>query len=343
MQLIEQLEWFIQTDLAQRGIHYLPGENLCTSTHGSLWRAIQFLAEHPGCRVGIVTGFFIPNAQPPAPETDGPVGALFLARGLRRLGYSIDLITDEPCRRPLEQGLELFEADLVTVRLLVCPLTFNLAQEFQHQLLESQPPFDCLIAIERVGPCHTPMTFLHQQPAPDALARQMYASAGPGPLAGACLNMRGAAIDSVTAPLHEIFDKKNHPRASIFTVGIGDGGNEIGMGSIPWKIIATNIRGDSSGRIACHVATDATIVAGVANWGAYALTAGLCAYLQRTIDWQQLCAPALETRLMEVFCHTQSTVDGCLGKPAMSVDGIPWEVHLLILEFIRGMLRCFSE
>ncbi|MDZ7342036.1 MAG: DUF4392 domain-containing protein [candidate division KSB1 bacterium] len=341
--LIEQLEWLIQTDLAGRGIHYVPGENLCTQTQGALWRAIQFLAEHPGGRVGIVTGFFIPEAKPPAPETDGPAGALFLARGLKRLGYAVDLITDEPCRRPLEQGRHFFAADLETINLLICPVVANLAQQFQLRLLESPPPLDCLIAIERIGPCHTPMTFLHQQPPPDDLTRQMYASVGPGELAGNCLNMQGKSMDRVTAPLHELFDKANHSAGSIYTIGIGDGGNEIGMGSIPWKIIATNIRHGIGAKIACSVATDATIVAGVSNWGAYALTAGLYAYLDRVANWQQLFARASETELMKIFYRTQSAVDGRLLKPAMSVDGIPWEVHLQVLGFIDSMLTSFSQ
>lgn len=343
IQLIEQLEWFIQTDLAGRGIHYLPGENLCTCTHGSLWRAIQFFAEHPGCRVGIVTGFFIPTADPPAPETDGPAGAIFLARGLRRLGYWVDLITDEPCRRPLEQGLQLFAAELATVGLLVCPLVSDLAQKFQQQLFQLQPRFDCLIAIERVGPCHTPMTFLHQQPPPDELARHLYTSLGPKELAGNCLNMRGQSLDAVTAPLHGLFDKQNYSAGSITTIGIGDGGNEIGMGAIPWKIIATNVHHGLGARIACHIATDATIVAGVSNWGAYALIAGLFAFLRRTADWQQFYSPTSETQLLETFYRTRSAVDGRLLKPAMSVDGIRWEVHLQVLELISSMLTCFAE
>src|SRR5579872_2223568 len=57
------------------------------------------------------------------------------------------------------------------------------------------------------------------------------------------------------------------------TIGIGDGGNEIGMGKIPHETIIKNItNGDL---IHCRVPTDYLIVAGVSNWGAYALAAGI--------------------------------------------------------------------
>src|SRR5437762_2956231 len=44
-------------------------------------------------RVGIVSGFFIPDAG--AGETDGPPGAKALGDALRQLGVQVDYITDE--------------------------------------------------------------------------------------------------------------------------------------------------------------------------------------------------------------------------------------------------------
>ena len=49
--------------------------------------------------VGIVTGFYIPGAAPPAAETDGPPGALALARALQALGRQVHLITDIDFRK----------------------------------------------------------------------------------------------------------------------------------------------------------------------------------------------------------------------------------------------------
>jgi hypothetical protein len=57
------------------------------------------------------------------------------------------------------------------------------------------------------------------------------------------------------------------------SLGIGDGGNEIGMGKIRWEIIRRNI--PRGGLVACRVPVDHLIVCGVSNWGAYGLAAGV--------------------------------------------------------------------
>lgn len=58
----------------------------------------------------------------------------------------------------------------------------------------------------------------------------------------------------------------------ITTVGIGDGGNEIGMGKVHQRVIE-HIQ---NGRIiASAVATDHLVTAGVSNWGGSALVAAL--------------------------------------------------------------------
>lgn len=65
----------------------------------------------------------------------------------------------------------------------------------------------------------------------------------------------GAAGDSTSSP------KAPRPRS----VGIGDGGNEVGMGKILSTILQSSIPNASS--IACIVPTDHLIVASVSNWG----------------------------------------------------------------------------
>src|SRR5206468_2038016 len=80
--------------------------------------------------------------------------------------------------------------------------------------------------------------------------------------------MGGRDITLHMSPAHWLFEEvsKGLP---IQTIGIGDGGNEIGMGKIPWNIIRRNISG--GGRVACRVATDHLLVCGISNWGAYGL------------------------------------------------------------------------
>lgn len=58
----------------------------------------------------------------------------------------------------------------------------------------------------------------------------------------------------------------------ISTIGIGDGGNEIGMGKAHKQVI-DHI--DNGQQIASAVTTDHLITAGVSNWGGSALVAAL--------------------------------------------------------------------
>lgn len=334
-QLIHQLEWLIQTDLGGRGIHQIPGKNLCSYTQGNLYRAIKFIAENPGCQVGIVTGFYIPTADPPSPENDGPPGALMMARGLNQLGYPIVFITDHYCSKPIEQGIVLFKDQIDNFELIEFPFDRDKVDLFANDFFNNYPSLQCLISIERVGPCYTMTSFLKQLPKPNKSAIAQFKKYGPGRLEGECLNMLAIPVTQYIAPIHRLFELAHRPDNHVFTIGIGDGGNEIGMGSIPWRIIATNIINQMGGKIACQIETDATIVAGVSNWAGYALIAGLYCYLNRFDYFLELFSETTETKLVEVYHQTKSAVDGKLGHPAMSVDGIDWEIHLKILDLLQ--------
>ena len=103
------------------------------------------------------------------------------------------------------------------------------------------------------------------------------------------------------------------------TIGIGDGGNEIGMGKIPHETIVKNIpNGDL---IHCRVPTDHLIVAGVSNWGAYALAAGV--YVLRGVKPPaDLFDPDREREILEVMVREGPLVDGVTGKQTATVDGL---------------------
>jgi hypothetical protein len=118
--------------------------------------------------------------------------------------------------------------------------------------------------------------------------------------------------------------------ATYATIGIGDGGNEIGMGKIPHEIVAKNIpNGDL---IHCRVPTDHLIVAGVSNWGAYALAAGV--HLLRGVKPpRELFDPDREREILEAMVREGPLVDGVTGKQTATVDGLTWE------EYVKPMIR----
>ena len=73
-----------------------------------------------------------------------------------------------------------------------------------------------------------------------------------------CHTMRGIDITDLMSPAHQLFDA--HQRAGVVTVGIGDGGNEIGMGNVPLAVVA------AAGWAAAQEATRRRTVRFIRGW-----------------------------------------------------------------------------
>ena len=58
----------------------------------------------------------------------------------------------------------------------------------------------------------------------------------------------------------------------ITTVGIGDGGNELGMGKVRSQIVQHVPKGETTGSV---ISCDYLITCGVSNWGGFAVSAAL--------------------------------------------------------------------
>ena len=148
--------------------------------------------------------------------------------------------------------------------------------------------------------------------------------------------MRGRDV-SVHHPCARYFDDlRNGGNYRTITIGIGDGGNEIGMGKIPHETIVKNIpNGDL---IHCRVPTDYLIVCGVSNWGAYALAAGV--YVLRGVKPPaDLFDPDREREILEVMVREGPLVDGVTGKQTATVDGLSWDEYVKPLVRIREILE----
>ena len=143
--------------------------------------------------------------------------------------------------------------------------------------------------------------------------------------------MRGRDITDTMIPAHTLFDRPN-----AVTIGIGDGGNEIGMGKVSHDTIVRNIpNGDVTH---CRTATDHLIVAGVSNWGAYALVAGVFAIRQVTPPGWPF-DPEMELRILEVMVREGPLVDGVTGQQTATVDGLTWDEYAAPLVRIREILE----
>jgi hypothetical protein len=141
-------------------------------------------------------------------------------------------------------------------------------------------------------------------------------------------SMRGEILDAVV-PATELFlpppDARNYR-----TIAIGDGGNELGMGALRARLKDRVNHGEL---IFCATAADYVIPAGISNWGAYALVAALSLLSGRLL----LRPPADERRVLEALL-VAGAVDGCTKKPALSVDGIPWEAYAGTLSEIHSIV-----
>ena len=84
---------------------------------------------------------------------------------------------------------------------------------------------------------------------------------------GTYRNMRGVELTPFNAKIDHLFDQ--HP----YSIGIGDGGNEIGMGNLQ-NVIPT-IEHEFLPKNPCVTTTTELIIASCSNWGGYGLIAAL--------------------------------------------------------------------
>jgi hypothetical protein len=317
----------IQEDAGNRGLRTDPTDNLITASAGDFQRACQSLAETPRASVAIVTGFFIPHGQPPCGETDGPLGAVFLARALTPLGIRVVLASDAFCIPALEAGLCASGLD-ETVRLVTLPSAEKAnglsSIQYWQGFAEETGPLTHLIALERVGPSHI-CESIQAQAGNAADARARYLVEASVEHHDRCHTMRGRDITPYASPAHRLFEEACRQTPRITTIGIGDGGNEIGMGRIAWDVMRGNI--PNGGLVACRVPTDHLIVCGISNWGAYGLAVGV-RWLRGALPESELFDLERERRTLQVMVERGPLVDGISGRPELSVDGFPFERYV---------------
>jgi hypothetical protein len=133
--------------------------------------------------------------------------------------------------------------------------------------------------------------------------------------------------------IHEAMNNK------ILTIGIGDGGNEIGMGLIQEEIRKNLPFGDKcncpcGGGIAPATRTDFLITAAVSNWGAYGL-AGCLALLNQNITIFH--NKFIERRVLQKSADAHF-IDGINGYTEPGADGLSIDVHESFVEILRELI-----
>jgi hypothetical protein len=130
------------------------------------------------------------------------------------------------------------------------------------------------------------------------------------------LNMRYVDISPNTARLDYLFD------SDVPSVGIGDGGNEIGMGNLA-EVIPTV---ESLPDYPAVNQVDRLIIASVSNWGGY----GLVAALSRISGKNLLPSVESETAMLHGMIES-GVVDGTTGEAVPTVDNFSAEENGALL------------
>lgn len=271
-----------------------------------------------GGTVLIVTGFIIPPWF--RAEHDGPAGAVTLARALNLGLDATPVIVAEQAICGKIAGLgqacgfevtDYEEAHTWPRRMAIetLPVDTTAAQQSAKTLLDKTNPA-MIITIEKASP-----------------------------------NEKGIYHTGVGYDVTEIEGKIQYLIAEaksrdIFTLGIGDGGNEVGMGCIKETIKEILPTGANCGcpcDAGTHsdIATDLLLVAMVSNWGAYALEALLAIAKGKP---EIMHDRVLEKRVFEASISA-GFIDPAAGFAMDSGDAIDKNVHLAIVDILNFIVK----
>ena len=126
----------------------------------------------------------------------------------------------------------------------------------------------------------------------------------------------------------------------IATIGIGDGGNEIGMANIE-KTVREKVKNGNMCKCPCHSGTaldvakvDVLLSAAISNWAGYGI-ACLLGLAEGNLD--AMCSEEIEKRVLD-SCWRVEFHDSIGSRVAPSVDGCPEPVHLAIIRLFREIV-----
>lgn len=251
-------------------------------------------------------------------ETDGPPGAAILARALHQAFNAVPFFLIEEslvtAMRAVaqaagfkvlgpEEALEAAgsKAPIHAASVLSFPADPDRATEVSAHLVQEYQP-GAIIAIEKGG---------------------MNSN-------GYIYTSRGEETTEHTAKIDLLIQEAR--RSGVVTIGIGDGGNEIGMGLIREEIGRALPLG---GEIAPVTETDYLVTAGVSNWGAYGVAACLAILLGKPDVFHD---GELERRILR-RCADLGLIDGARGWVDEGVDGLPGRVHVSLVTILAELVE----
>ena len=268
--------------------------------------ACRSIADQPDAALDVFTGTAVPSDGRPAFGSDGPLGAVFLARALIPLGIPVAVSVEVACRNALSLGLRA--AKLPAHKLTTWDTDPDPGGNSPDRMVSAAPltrgpakPRTHYVAVGRVGPSAD----------------------------GRCHARNGDDITDDMVPVEVMFPQSAFGR--VRTVGIGSVGNEIGMGKLAADV------GPGTAHVRCRVATDFLIVSAASSWGAYALAAGVIA-LRGGKPPADLFDPNREREILDALVRDGSFGNGVTGQQLATVDGMAWDDFVEPLVRLRDIL-----
>lgn len=334
--LAETIDQLMISDIRGRGLigklyryaRSVQGEPLALRAAKKLTDAVK-----SGSVVLIATGAACrPPISPEIGEIDGPTGAVALGRSLEKAFNTVPVFLCEPqlltpmkacvvaggfyTEVSIEKAIENSTTYMERVKVAPVasfPIEKDEAKRAAKSLLNKYP-VTAVVVVEKGG--MNKMGVIHNSRGFD---RTPYIS----------------KIDYL------IREAKNQ---GIVTIGIGDGGNEVGMG-----LIAEGIRKElrygskcqcpCNGGIVPEEATDVLVTSSVSNWGGHAITAAL-ALLHKNIDIVH--KASVETRML-MACSLAGLIDAGSGYTDPAADGITDQGHSSFLNLLLEVVQSYLE
>lgn len=321
----EAIDQLISTDIGSRGVvgrlydaaRAVIGRPLTLAAGEALTSALS----DRGAAVIISTGATCQRVgvDPTIGEADGPPGAIGLARALGRTGAVPVILTEEAQVEPLKQVARSGGLTPTTLEGAISqaggspynsavvvkpfPDVDDAAKRVAREILDSVRP-KAIVTIERTG--MNEFGIYHSSFGQDRSEKK-------------------ARVDYLVQAAKS---------SGILTIGVGDGGNEIGMGLIADAVREHTTYGKScrcgcGGGIVPITATDVLVVSAVSNWGAYGIAAALA--LLRG-DKSIAHTPNIEERLVRATADV-GYLDAT-GYTDYKVDGLPIEAHVALVQLL---------
>lgn len=226
-------------------------------------------------------------------ETDGPSGTVNLASALLRCECSVVVVTDAVSYPLLKAAMEYRTPQ---AGLFVLPETGT--EDFIRSFLKAFRPTH-FISLERPGKA----------------------------LDGHYHNMRGEIIDDMITD--SAYFLREAEKNGAVTISIGDGGNEMGMGTFRQEILDHVPCGDS---ICTRESAMLALASGVSNWWGW----GIASMLSLMTGKNLLPTEQEEAEMLHrVVCA--GGVDGCTKEATETVDHLPLSLHLSILREVTEL------